>query len=122
MKKTLMIVVISMMIDLVSAQFIRQDHLLHASGSACLSGLTYCAVFKATNNITLSTVSSIGLSLSVGALKEFHDMKKYNSTWKQSGGDMAFNILGTLGSVYTIRYTFKGYKKPVKQFVPLRYE
>jgi hypothetical protein len=34
---------------------------------------------------------------------------------------MAFNILGTLGSVYTIRYTFKGYKKPVRQFVPLRY-
>ena len=121
MKKIKLTLLFILSFNLVNAQWIRQDHLLHATGSACLSGLTYCAVFKATNNITLSTVSSLGLSLSVGALKEFHDMKKYNSTWKQSGGDMAFNILGTLGSVYTIRYTFKEYKKPVRQFVPLRY-
>jgi uncharacterized protein YfiM (DUF2279 family) len=108
-----------MMMDLVSAQFIRQDHLLHASGSACLSGLTYCAVFKATNNITLSTVSSIGLSLSVGVLKEVHDMRTYGSTWKQSGGDMAFNVLGAFASTYTIRYTFRNYQKKPK-FVKLK--
>jgi hypothetical protein len=120
MKQILFILCIVFTISTTNCQIIRQDHLLHATGSACLSGLTYCAVFKATNNITLSTVSSIGLTLTIGGLKEFHDIRKYNATWKQSGGDMLFNALGAFSSVYTIKWTFKGYKKPAKEFKPLK--
>jgi hypothetical protein len=120
MKKFILVVLAVFTVGTTNCQLLRQDHLLHAAGSACLSGVTYCTVFKATNNVTLSTVSSIGLTLTIGGLKEFHDMRKYNATWKQSGGDMLFNTLGAFGSVYTIRWTFKGYKKPAKEFKPLK--
>lgn len=114
MKKIKLILLFILSFNLVNAQWIRQDHLLHATGSACLSGLTYCTVFKATNNITIATVSSLGLSLGVGVLKEVHDMRTYGSTWKQSGSDMAFNVLGAFASTYTIRYTFRNYQKKPK--------
>ena len=53
MKKIKLTLLFILSFNLVNAQWIRQDHLLHATGSACLSGLTYCAVLKKDKAYTL---------------------------------------------------------------------
>lgn len=101
----------------VNAQ-LNNDKILHYTTSSTIAGASYLLVFKATNNITLSTLSSLTLTLGLGFAKEIYDMKTYNSTWKQSGGDMIFNTLGS-ANIFVIRFCLKDYKKQHKPYKDL---
>jgi hypothetical protein len=117
MKKVILLLIIWLISDKISAQT-NNDKILHYTTSSTIAGASYLLVFKATNNVTISTISSIGLTLGLGFAKELYDMKMYNATWKQSGGDMLFNVLGS-SNVFVIRFCLRDYKKTVKPYKDL---
>ena len=93
------LIIFFMITNIVSAQFIQQDKLLHMSGSYVVSSGVTAIVYSKTNNKKKSIIYGVATTLVLGLAKEIYDKKYGHSDIK----DMLANSVGIGLGVVTIR-------------------
>ena len=99
MKKALIIFFI--ITNIVSAQIVQQDKLLHASGCYVVSSSVAALVYDKTNDKKKSLMYGFGVSVLMGVAKEVYDIKCGDPDVK----DIAADIVGASLGIITIRIT-----------------
>ena len=97
MKKAL--IIFFMITNMVSAQFIPQDKLLHMGGSYVISSGITAVVYNRTNNKKKSIIYGVTTAVAIGLAKEIYDRKHGHPDIK----DMLANSIGASLGVITIR-------------------
>ena len=90
-----------MITNILSAQAIQQDKLLHAGGCYAISSSVAALVYDKTNNKKKSLLYGFGISVLAGVAKEVYDIRCGNPDVK----DIAADIIGASLGVITIRIT-----------------
>ena len=90
-----------MITNIVSAQLIQQDKLLHMSGSYAISSGVAAVVYNKTNNERKALISGFVTAVAIGLGKEIYDRKHSNPDAR----DMLANSLGATLGIITIRIT-----------------
>ena len=93
------LIIFFMITNVVSAQFIQQDKLLHMSGSYVVSSGVTAIVYSKTNNKKKSIIYGVTTAVAIGLAKEIYDRKHGNPDIK----DMLANSIGASLGVITIR-------------------
>ena len=99
MKRAL--IVFFMITNMVSAQFIQQDKLLHAGGCYAISSSVAALVYDKTNDKKKSLIYGFSISVLAGIAKEVYDIKCGNPDLE----DIAADVVGASLGVVTIRIT-----------------
>ena len=99
MKKAL--IIFFMITNIVSAQFIQRDKLLHAGGCYAISSSVSAIVYDKTKDKRKALVYGFTTSIIVGVAKEVYDIKHGNPDIKDIMADIVGGGLGVL----TIRIT-----------------
>ena len=99
MKKAL--IIFFMITNIVSAQVVQQDKLLHAGGCYVISSSVAALVYDKTNDKKKSLIYGFGVSVLAGLAKEVYDIRCGNPDAK----DIAADIVGAGLGVITIRIT-----------------
>jgi uncharacterized protein YfiM (DUF2279 family) len=99
MKKAL--IVFFMITNIVSAQIVQQDKLLHAGGCYVISSSVAALVYNKTNDKKKSLLYGFGVSVLAGVAKEVYDIRCGDPDVK----DIAADIVGAGLGVITIRIT-----------------
>jgi VanZ family protein len=99
MKKAL--IVFFMITNIVSAQIVQQDKLLHAGGCYVMSSSVAALVYNKTNDKKKSLLYGFGVSVLAGVAKEVYDIRCGDPDVK----DIAADIVGAGLGVITIRIT-----------------
>ena len=95
------LIIFFMITNIVSAQFIQQDKLLHMGGSYVVSSSVAALVYSQTENKKCALLSGLIVSLAVGGAKEIYDRKHGYPDWN----DMLANTVGTTLGLITIKIT-----------------
>ena len=93
------LIVFFMITNMVSAQFIPQDKLLHMGGSYVISSGVSAVIYNKTNNEKKALVYGLTTAIAAGLAKEIYDMKHGNPDIK----DMVANSVGATLGIITIR-------------------
>ena len=99
MKKAL--IIFFMITNVVSAQIVQQDKLLHAGGCYVISSSVAALVYNKTNDKKKSLIYGFGVSVLAGVAKEVYDIKCGDPDVK----DIAADIVGASLGIITIRIT-----------------
>ena len=99
MKKAL--IIFFMITNIVSAQVVQQDKLLHSGGCYVISSSVASIVYNKTDNKKKALICGLTTSLIVGVTKEAWDIKHGDSDIK----DIAADFFGASLGVITIRIT-----------------
>ena len=99
MKKAL--IIFFMITNVVSAQIVQQDKLLHAGGCYVISSSVAALVYDKTNNKKKSLIYGFGVSVLAGLAKEVYDIKCGHADVK----DIAADVVGASLGIITIRIT-----------------
>ena len=93
------LIIFFMITNIVSAQFIQQDKLLHMGGSYVISSGVSAIVYNKTNNEKKALIYGLTTAMVIGLGKEIYDRKHGNPDIK----DMLANSVGASLGVITIR-------------------
>tara|TARA_R100001594_G_scaffold145035_1_gene194758 strand:+ start:209 stop:511 length:303 start_codon:yes stop_codon:yes gene_type:complete len=93
------LIVFFMITNMVSAQFIPQDKLLHMGGSYVISSGVSAVIYNKTNNEKKALVYGLTTAIAAGLAKEIYDRKHGNPDIK----DMVANSVGATLGIITIR-------------------
>ena len=99
MKKAL--IIFFMITNIVSAQVVQQDKLLHAGGCYVISSSVAALIYDKTNDKKKSLLYGFGVSVLIGVAKEIHDIKH----GQPDINDIAADVVGAGLGVITIRIT-----------------
>tara|TARA_R100001440_G_scaffold30597_1_gene49057 strand:+ start:69 stop:371 length:303 start_codon:yes stop_codon:yes gene_type:complete len=95
------LIIFFMITNIVSAQALRQDKLLHASGSYFVSSTVSSLVYDKTGDRNKSLAIGFAVSMLVGIGKEVYDIKHGDPDVK----DILANTVGSSLGIITIRIT-----------------
>ena len=93
------LIIFFMITNMVSAQFIPQDKLLHMGGSYVISSGISAVIYNKTNNEKKALVYGLTTAIAAGLAKEIYDRKHGNPDIK----DMVANSVGATLGIITIR-------------------
>ena len=93
------LIIFFMITNIVSAQLIPQDKLLHMGGSYVISSGVTAVVYNKTNNKKKSIICGVTTAIIIGLAKEIYDRKHGHPDMK----DMLANSIGAGLGVITIR-------------------
>ena len=93
------LIIFFMITNIVSAQALRQDKLLHMGGSYVISSGVSAVIYNKTNNEKKALVYGLTTAIAAGLAKEIYDRKHGNPDIK----DMVANSVGATLGIITIR-------------------
>ena len=93
------LIIFFMITNIVSAQFIQQDKLLHMGGSYVVSSGVAAVVYNKTNDEKRALCYGLVTAMAIGLGKEIYDRKHGNPDIK----DMLANSVGASLGIITIR-------------------
>ena len=99
MKRAL--IIFFMITNILSAQAIQQDKLLHAGGCYAISSSVSALVYDRTNNKNKSLIYGFSVAVLIGVAKEIYDIKHGHADIN----DITADIVGAGLGVITIRIT-----------------
>ena len=95
------LIIFFMITNMVSAQFIQQDKLLHAGGCYAISSSVSALVYDRTSNKNKSLIYGFGVAVLIGVAKEIYDIKHGHADIN----DIAADVVGAGLGIVTIRIT-----------------
>jgi len=93
------LIIFFMTTNIVSAQFVQQDKLLHMGGSYVISSGVTAIIYNRTNDKKKSMIYGVATAMAIGLGKEIYDRKHGDPDIK----DMLANSVGASLGVITIR-------------------
>ena len=95
------LIIFFMITNIVSAQIVQQDKLLHAGGCYVISSSVAAVVYNKTNHRNKSLLYGFGIGVLIGVAKEIHDINYGHPDIN----DIAADVVGAGLGVITIRIT-----------------
>ena len=95
------LIIFFMITNIVSAQIIQQDKLLHAGGCYVISSSVAALVYDKTSDKKKSLLYGFGIGVLIGITKEVYDIKH----GEPDVNDIAADVIGAGLGVITIRIT-----------------